>query len=305
MYFPYLRGKQFELEALTEVSSTVFSNTLPILEPINLTSRAKGLYDRIAGQGVPLILIINPYYGSLTIANVQNLIDTNLANHQNLIIGFLIDERFSLADLNAFLTSNSNLSKSLIFRHDPFPAELAAINSAILANSVDYILFDDTKVSNQTKAAFINHPRLVLISNGFQRKSRNRDYQQTSAFNSNFETYRNNGWFGIGDYLTIGDYFSDGGGATYIVTLHITRHSPKGLITHHFSSTYQSKTKGLTAPKFAEANSLLVTNPNITPLSSSGLTLYRGWHNTKHNPQLGAAKKASMMHHIELMSSLI
>ncbi len=40
MYFPYLRGKQFELEALVNVNPGVYSNTIPILEPI---STSKGV----------------------------------------------------------------------------------------------------------------------------------------------------------------------------------------------------------------------------------------------------------------------
>ncbi|MGQ0737598.1 MAG: hypothetical protein ACT4OJ_00935, partial [Bacteroidota bacterium] len=78
-----------------------------------------------------------------------------------------------------------------------------------------------------------------------------------------------------------------------------------GLVVHHFSSTVHAKTKGVSAPKFAQACRLLVTSPDVAGLASSGLTLYYDWHTRKHNPHLGAAKKASSMHHVELLSSLI
>ena len=308
MYFPYLRGKVFELEALTEVSQNVFSNTVPIIEPINVTTRGKGLYRTIVSRLAPFILIMNPVHltrNPLTTAAVQDLVDTTLQNHTSLNLGFIIDENFNLGRLSAFLASNPTRAKSLIFRHSPFPAEIQSIQTAIITHPVTYIIFDDRTVDNPTRNAFANHSGRVLITDGFQRKQRNADYRAASSFASNFPTWRNNGWAGIGDYLTMGDHVNDGGGGAYVITLHITRSAQNGITTHHFSSTYQPTVQGLAAPKFAEANALLVTSPDFVSLNSSGLILYRSWHNTQHNPQLGAAKKASMMHHIELMSTLV
>lgn len=308
MYFPYLRGKIFELEALTEVSQNVFSNTTPIIEPINVTTRGKSLYRNIVSRSAPFILIMNPVYlrrSPLTTAAVQDLVDNTLQNHSTLNLGFIINQNLNLTELNAFLTSNPTRPKSLIFQHSPLAGHLQAIQTAITANPVTNIIFDDRAVNNPTRNAFMNHQGRVLITDGFQRQQRNSDYSATSTFDSNFSTWRNNGWAGIGDYLTMGDHVNDGGGGAYVITLHITRNTTNGILTHHFSSTFQPTVQGLTAPKFAEANALLVASPDFAPLNSSGLTLYRGWHNTQHNPSLGAAKKASMMHHIELMSSLV
>lgn len=308
MYFPYLRGKVFELEALIEVPQFVFSNTMPIIEPINVTTRGKTLYRTIVSRLAPFILITNPVHlvsRPLTTAAVQDLIDTTLQNHASLNLGFIINQNFNLAELQAFLNSNPTRPKSLIFQHSPFPAQLQSIQAAIAAHPVTYIVFDDRSTDSPTRAAFAHQSGRVLITDGFQRKSRNLDYRNTSTFASNFATWKSNGRAGIGDYLTMGDHVNDGGGGAYVITLHITRSTPNGILTHHFSSTYQPTVQGLTAPKFAEANALLVTSPDFVSLNSSGLTLYRSWHNTQHNPQLGAAKKASMMHHIELMSSLV
>lgn len=308
MYFPYLRGKVFELEALTEVPQFVFSNTMPIIEPINVTTRGKTLYRAIVSRLAPFILITNPVHLTsrpLTTAAVQDLIDTTLQNHASLNLGFIINQNFNSSELQAFLNSNPTRPKSLIFQHSPFPAQLQAIQTAIAAHPVTYIIFDDRSTDSPTRTAFANHSGRVLITDGFQRKQKNSLYQATSSFASNYATWRANGRAGIGDYLTMGDHVNDGGGGAYVITLHVTKGTPNGIFTYHFSSTYQPTIQGLAAQKFAEANALLVTSPDFIALNSSGLTLYRGWHNTQHNPQLGAAKKASMMHHMELMSSLV
>jgi hypothetical protein len=309
MYFPYLRGKQFELEALVNVNPAVYANTLPILEPV---SASKGVYKRLYGnfvsQNIPLILIMNPFYpqsGRLTPTAVQTIINGELARHPSLILGHIIDQRYEVRDLNAFLTSNPTRRKAIVFRFNPLPTDLLAIQAALGTHPVEYIIFDDRRTNATTRNSFNTHPRRVLITDGFQRQDKNSDYPPVSAFDSNYSTWRASGWFGIGDYLSIGDYYQAGGGQVYVVTLHLTIESPTGLVMHHFSSTYRATVKGFPAQKFAEANNLLVTSPHVVPLASSGLDLFRDWHARAHNPQLGAAKKASLMHHIELMSRIV
>jgi len=306
MYFPYLRGKQFELEALIELPTSVFINTLPILEPINVSQRR--LYSRLANQGTPFILVTNPFYpqnSRLTNAAVQSLIDTELLTHPSLNLGFIIDQRFNVSELNSFLTSNPTRNKILIFRYNVLPSDLAAIQASISANPVLYIVFDDRRTNNTTRTAFNSHQGQVLLTDGFQRQDRNFDYPAVSTFDSNYATWQADGWAGIGDYLTIGDYYQDGGGPVFVVCLHITVPTVNGLLMYHFSSTVHSSTGGLSAPKFSEANSILVNSPFTLPFATNGIDIYRDIYNRSHNPQLGVAKKASIMHHIELMSGLI
>lgn len=303
MYFPYLRGKQFELEALLEVSPTVYRNTLPIVEPVSIP-RSK-LYDRLAKQKVPLILIMNPQYGVLDTNGVQQIVDGDLSTHPSLVLGFIIGTNFTAAALNTFLANNPSRSKALIFRYSPLPTDISNIQRRISAHPVQYIIFDDRKSNSHVRSAFNSHPNKVLVTDGFQHQDKNANYPSSSTFDSNFGSWRGSGWFGIGDYLTIGDRFNEGGGPVYVVSLHITTRNGAGLLAYHFSSTVSSTIKGLAPIKFAQANDLLVNSRHISPLRSSGLALYRNWHSTSHNPQLGAAKKASIMHHIELMSSLV
>jgi hypothetical protein len=306
MYFPYLRGKQFELEALLEVPFSVYNNTLPILEPVNLSRR--NFYTSLAARNVPFVLITNPFYpenNRVTGTALQNLIDNDLASHVGLRLGFIIDTRFDIASLNFFLTSNPTRDKVLIFRYSPMPADLIAIQTAISTNPVDYIVLDEQKTNTPTRSAFSSNAGFVLLTNGFQRQDSNSNYPVVSTFDSNFNSWRASGWAGIGDYVTIGDHFQEGGGQVYVVSLHITVQSPTGIEAHHYSSTTNAGVRGLPAQKFSEANRLLVNSPVTIPLNSGGLDIYRDLHNRAHNPQLGVAKKASIIHHIELMSSII
>jgi hypothetical protein len=305
MYFPYLRGKQFEIEALIEAPHWVYQNALPIIEPINITRRR---FSTLASRNIPYILITNPYHpqnNRLSTASIQNMIDTELASFTSILLGFIVDTRFNTANLNSFLNSNMTRRKALIFRYSPQVADLSAIRSALSVNPVDYIIFDDRKVNNTTRNAFSANTNIVLITDGFQRQDKNSDYPVSSDFESNFSSWRTSGLVGIGDYLTIGDHFQEGGGQVYVVSLHVTVQTPTGLEVRHFSSTFDAAFRGFAAQKFAEANTLLVSSPTIVPLNSVGLDIYRDLHARSHNPQLGVAKKASIIRHIELMSSIV
>jgi hypothetical protein len=306
MYFPYLRGKQFELEALLDVNPSVFRNTLPIVESITLGRR--NLYARLSAQNVPLILVTNPFYpqtNTLLTSSIQNVIDNELANHASLTVGLIIDQRFNVSHLAAFLSSNPLREKAIVFRSNPTQTVLAAIQGLLALQPVSYLIFDESKTTSRTQVVFNNHLKVVLLTDGFQRQERNADYPANSAFDSIYNTWTTTSWYGIGDYVTIGDFFREGGGQAYVVCLHMTVPTTAGLIIHHFSSISHPKTATFPALKFTEANNTLNNSALITPLSSTGLDLYRHWHNTQHYPGLGAAKKASMMHHIEIMSGVI
>lgn len=310
MYFPYLRGKQFELEALLAVSSTVYRNTIPIVEPISSSGSRlySTLYAKLTSQSIPLLLITNPYFptsGALSSSSVQTIIDTEMAAHRLLTLGFIIDQRFTLTALNSFLSANPNRDKALIFRFSPIQTELAAIQTALVGHPIQYMVFDERRSNMTVRSTFAAHPRKILLTDGFQRQDRNADYPSASMFESRYLTRTSDGWYGIGDYLIIGDFFKDGGGQGYVVTIHITAETTAGLLVYHFSSSLHSTTRGLTPLKFAEANNLLISSPQVIPLTSNGLDLFRDWHTRSHNPSLGAAKKASIMHHIELMSAIV
>jgi len=308
MYFPYLRGKQFEMEALLGVPSTVYRNTLPIVEPVNTSSDR--FYLRIAQAGHPLLLIMNPQHPQrdrLSMATIQaNLVNGPLATHPSLALGYIIDQHATLAELNTFLASNPGRRKAVIFRHTPLTASLTAIDSVLRSHSVDFLMFDDKRSSARLRTALSWHPNHVVLTDGFQKQDRNSNYPAYSAFDSNVSTWRADGLAGIGDYATIGDHFTEGGAQPRVVTLHMTIPEPAGLEAHHFSSTLSPSSAGAIGPKFAEACRLLVTSPLVVALpASTGIVMYQDWDQRGHLPRLGAAKQASLQHHIETLSRVL
>lgn len=66
MYFPYLRGKQFELLALREFANKNASNRkiIPIIEPVkNSFNSLKTAIEVMLKQGLKFALVLNPNDG--------------------------------------------------------------------------------------------------------------------------------------------------------------------------------------------------------------------------------------------------
>ena len=66
MYFPILRGRQFELLALREcVNKNLLSNKIiPIVEPVKVSSTYTKTVDSFIKAGKPIAVIRNPQVGS-------------------------------------------------------------------------------------------------------------------------------------------------------------------------------------------------------------------------------------------------
>lgn len=64
MYFPYLRGKQFEFIAIRELheKGVLFNNTIPIFEPVNENFT---YFDEFIKKDIIFGIIVNPKVGDL------------------------------------------------------------------------------------------------------------------------------------------------------------------------------------------------------------------------------------------------
>ena len=112
---------------------------------------------------------------------------------------------------------------------------------------------------------------------------------------------------GFGDFLTVGDDYSEGGGPAYAVAIHLTFINPEEddvmYIYHFVSDTKDTPTDP--AGKFAQALAKLIKklDSGASHLAdTSAIAEFRDLHTKKHFPGLGQVKKLSMIHHIETMA---
>ena len=59
MYFPYLRGKQYEMIAVRESGFLSNGRIIPVFEPISLSDSACKRFQTIVNKGVTFSVIVN------------------------------------------------------------------------------------------------------------------------------------------------------------------------------------------------------------------------------------------------------
>ena len=112
---------------------------------------------------------------------------------------------------------------------------------------------------------------------------------------------------GFGDFLIVGDEFSESGGPAYAVAIHLTfidSDKDDAMFIYHFKSKRQD-TPTDPAGKFAEALDAMIkklNEPGSKVFESAAVAEFRELHAEKHYPGLGYIKKLSMKHHIETLA---
>jgi hypothetical protein len=112
---------------------------------------------------------------------------------------------------------------------------------------------------------------------------------------------------GFGDFLIVGDDYSESGGPAYAIAIHLTFIDPDqddAMRIYHFISNRQDTPQD-PAGKFAEALDKMIATlnqPGSRVLETTAVKEFRELHKRGHFPGLGYIKKLSMNHHIETLA---
>lgn len=311
MYFPYLRGKQFELIALRELVDILDpSKVIPIVEPLKRNTKSiETAVTALAKKGVRVQLIVNPQYGELVARpnEVVGLIEKlTKAGANNIIPAFLVSNNRDYTLLRGVISDNHYDGSGYALIHlnqigatdelSRLARETTCLFNAIQINQ----LFALQRKYRPLPMAFLNDP--------FAKKQKNADYvaEEDEVFSSDYLYYNVEGYTAFGDYLTIGEGFVEGGRLPWAVVIHLTYkdEGSEDIRIHHFVSDSNDDDKD-TAGKFYEALSKLIPFVEARNIDSIAVRQFKDYYNRGAFPGLGVIKKLSIMHHIELVQSLI
>jgi hypothetical protein len=310
MYYPYFRGKQFELLTIRE-SSNLFAQVgfCPIIEPVRSDfSGIERALKSIHNSNGKAIVIVNPQCGDLAGSHTVPLDFFHQTGGDG-----------SRVSAGVLLTQGSTLELSLrtyteygdfapVFIHAGFSEPRRLAESLGEPSPHQRHVFIDRLCGKLYQKHFKGTFR-VLLRDGFVRR-RNADYPPVELFSDLHATYTEEGMDGFGDFLVVGDEFNDGGGPAYAVAIHLTyldRDQDNVMQIYHFVSDSQDTPKD-PAGKFAEALTKMIDTidqPESKILATSAVAEFRGLHDEGHFPGLGYIKKLSMNHHIETLANYL
>jgi hypothetical protein len=314
MYFPFLRGKQYELIALRDLVSLPLAadKVSPIIEPLkeNLNTIATAA-KALKTLGVKVQLIVNPQYGDLKdrTNEILNFIATQELSFgtDNLIPTFLIQNSSDFRTFHSFRTNRiwSGNAFSLIHLK-----QIPEVDQIVHYMEGDQLFANIIHV-NQILALRRKFGRISssLLADPFIRQVRNSDYlhMDDEFFSNDYLYFSDEGYAGFGDYLTVGSDFIEGGRLPYAVVIHLTYLDSvsEDIRIHHFLSDTNHDDSD-TAGKFYEALTKLVSFVDTHRIPDTiAISKFKEYYHTQAYPGLGVIKKLSMMHHLELMQSVM
>jgi len=308
MYFPYLRGKQFELIALREMSSIMSENNdkiSPVIEPVRNSSTLKSTMRELSSKNVNFNIIINPKVGDLIgqTKTILKIVEDELSDAENFQLAIIIDEKTKVEEIISIIDSYDISYKGLTLIHNTIFSD---IDEIIESNDVLYNLINSQKTSKRYHRKFKDNTR-VELDDYFISQQKNSDYLEAkdSFFSEEHLFYKKEGYIGFSDFLTIGEPYSESGFLPYAVAIHISyADAEKRIRVKHFVSDSNEDTSDI-AGKFAEALNKLINWANTNNINSKAMDTFRELSETQHFPGLGSIKKLSIMHHIELVLNLI
>lgn len=307
MYFPYLRGRQYELLALRELAerNLIGNKIIPILEPIKFTSTLLKTIQMFIKKNKKLAIVLNPGVGYLKNKIIKkncedsdiarNIID--LIENENIIKSYIINDT-----IVKLLKEDENKYNYLIINPD---RDCLDNYLDIYDNSFPlYSVIPQDRAFNR-----IIEKNKILLEDKFDKQPRNIDYTKNvdKFFSDTIISFKEDGYDGFADYSIVGEEYNESGFAPIAVAIHLIYLASNNneLRIHHFVSDSNDSIED-PAGKFGEAVEKLISwcdDKNIS--KTKGLDYFYDCYNTGKYPGLGVAKKYSIMHHIELVSNFL
>lgn len=306
MYHPYFRGKQYELITIRENAARLAqAGFLPIIEPVreSLGGLDKAL-KAVCEAGGQAVVVVNPHYGDHAGGGVSisSLLATGFLNKPGIGAGVLLKNGMTVPQAMECIHAHAAHGPTLIHAGFSDGKGLADALGPDLVKTRHVFIDEDNKLYRR----HFKDAERILIKDGFERR-RNRDHPDVEFFSDLHITYAEDGMNGFGDFLTVGDDYSESGGPAYAIAIHLTFIDPDAddaMFIYHFKSK-RMDTPADPAGKFAEALDKLVKAvdaPGSKIYPTDAVAEFKDLKAKGHFPGLGYVKKLSMQHHIETMA---
>lgn len=307
MYFPYLRGRQYELIALRELvgNRLLSENIIPIIEPVKLSSTLTKTIEAFINNNHRIAVVCNPAVGSFfkDFDNSKN--DINKQRFMELLADSLVIKSV-IMDASASGVIESFNSKYMIKLED----WIAICNNhdylESFSNVFGRVSPKFTLIPDEFRRKIRNNK--VLLDDKFNKCDRNSDYldKEDEFFSEDHLFYEDENYKGFADYSVIGKDYLESGFAPFAVAIHMVYFDKdNNLRIHHFVSDSNEDIQN-PAKKFYEAVEKLSywQKENIC-INTEGLSQLLQHYEKGTYPGLGSLKKLSLMHHLELMGKFL
>ena len=308
MYFPLLRGKQYELVALKEFAETHPANPwlCPIIEPVRVLSDALvRAAEVLSKNGIRYSVVLNPEKGDYAI-------DTNRFEVAAFLQKF---DGFAIKPIPAFFADGKSgiikqiieeyaLQEVMVIYEDAFDMGNAEDDALCNHGAVSYILCGSVDSRSNVRYLMRTGKQIIRLDDNFVVRKPNTAYRgiDEDPYTEEPFYYRDDHFYGFSDYCVLPKAFIEGGTTPTAVAIHMTyRKREDAIWVQHFVSDVRYDTSNV-RNKFEDAARKLVEfYRTVAPTDAASWLI----NNSARYPGLGVLKKITMKNHIELVTSIL
>ncbi|MBR6160597.1 MAG: sce7725 family protein [Bacteroidales bacterium] len=311
MYFPYLRGKQFELKALREFSAEhqKVKSIVPIIEAVNSNYSTLNItIQELLANNIQFALIMNPVNGDFSHPNIS----FNIVNEQNGLLEhpddwiptYLFNGNPQFFRDVVLEAPYSQIM--LVFRDAVDFVDNRTLNEIVSNEKVSYIVFNNGSAISRRSKRFLREigKNIIGLNDCFNEKARNVDYldNDDELFSEMPFYYNDDNLYGFSDYTALSSKYVEGGMMPYALAIHLTyQRNDDQIYIHHFVSD-SNRTRADIRGKFSEAVRKIPPfyYENGITITKAVQDLINRANSGNEYPGLGYLKKLSVLNHLEL-----
>ncbi|WP_203637782.1 sce7725 family protein [Levilactobacillus wangkuiensis] len=295
IYFPYFRGRQFDLLALKNIAQQHIlpPNIIPIIEPVRDIRALPQTVAAFVEHDQPLVVIANPTVSDYALTQ-QKLHDWRpYADNPQLIVGHILTPTIIPASLQPAAEHRTLLVGR---QYD----ELVAAQHAGWLNDPSYLLVPPEARIRQ----LITRPTVSLFDHAWI-PEHERSYADITDgfFSDDWVLATLDSYHGVSDYTIGGAHYSEHGYPARAVTLHLTYFQGDQLRIHRFVSDDREDFRHPKEKFFQAVAKLAAWLPDHPDVQTPAALALADYHATQHFPGLGVVKRLSLEHHLQTMAT--
>ena len=313
MYFPYLRGKQFELLALRELAEELKGeyNFTPIVEPVKTTlTGLKTAIVSMLNHNLRFALILNPSDGDFRyVSNIDIIEHLNVLaeNKEKWCPAFIYKDNQVEAIKNTI--DKHKLDNVMIICMESINVNNSLLSDLLNDKSVKYITVSDGDSRMIMRKLFNSYrsKNFIRLDDNFREATRNADYslQEDESFTEQHLFYKEDGFYGLADFTALSKHFVEGGMLPYAIAIHLIYQRDDGAINiHHFVSDTNDDRSNIQG-KFFEAANKVKSFYTSGHFKTSAVDEIIRLIEEERYPGLGYIKKLSIKNSIQLMNNIL
>lgn len=312
MYFPYLRGKQFELLALRELANEIkgdFKFT-PIIEPVKIT--LTGLTTAINSMlenHLKFALVLNPYEGDFKYKSLSLLDEISyLRDRMNDWIPAFVYNSHSLESIKEMIL-HEDLDHIMILCQQTIDINDIDLMEVLNNPKVEYLVVcnGDSRTTMRNLFRIFPLKKFIRLDDNFNEATRNADYilQEDESFTEQHLFYRTDRFYGFGDYTALTKNFIEGGMLPFAVAIHLTyQREDEVVYIHHFVSDTNDDRSNIQGKFFEAAQKVEDFYAKGIEKTQAVIELINLISEERY-PGLGFLKKLSIKNSIQLMNHIL